>query len=62
MRYMEPYGTYITAVLESRLYFQVKPAAHGVAVSFVVSSCDSKLNVSDLPAQRLERHSIVKFQ
>ena len=62
MRYMWPYGTYVTAVLESRLYFQSKSTTRRVAVSFVVSSCDSKFNVSDLLAQRLEEHSIVKFQ
>ena len=59
---MCPYGTYITAVLESRLYFQFKSTAHGVTVPFVVSSFDLKFNVLDLPAQHLEGHSIVKFQ
>ena len=37
VRYMGPYSTYVTSVLELRLYFQVNPAARGVAVSFVVS-------------------------
>ena len=52
--YMCPYGTYVTAVLESRLYFQFKSTARGVTVPFVVSSCDSKFNVLDLPAQCLK--------
>ena len=43
------------------LCFQSKPTVRRVAVSFLVSLCDSKFNVSDLPAQRLEEHSIVKF-
>ena len=55
------YGTYVPAILESRLYFQSKSTARGLAVSFLVLSCDSNFNVSDLPAQRLERHSIVNF-
>jgi hypothetical protein len=28
---------------------------------FLISLCDSNINVSDLPAQRLKEHSIVKF-
>ena len=69
---MGPYGTYVTAVIGHRALPQLigkktqtcpfKFTVRGAVVSFVVYSCDSKLNVSDLPAQRLERHSILKFQ
>ena len=58
---MLPYCTYITAVLELRVVSSVQIHALGVAVCFVVSSCNSKFNVSDLSAQRLGDHSIVKF-
>ena len=54
--------TYVTAILESRLYFQPKSSARVFAVSFVVSSYDSKFSVSDRPAQCPKRHLIVKFQ
>ena len=60
---MGPYGTYITASLESRLYFSVQKIIRlRFAVSFVVSSCDSKFSVLDLSAQRPKMNSIVKFQ
>ena len=60
--YVWPYGTYVPVALESRLHFQSKSSVCGVAVSFVVSSCDSKFSVLDWPVQLPERHSIVKFQ
>ena len=58
---MLPYGTYVTAVLELRVVSSVQTHALRVAVCFVVSSCDSKFNVSDLSAQQIGEHSIVKF-